>query len=72
MGKYDRFTDRDMLDLRAAVERERMSAHRNRQEDRRKAAAKKLREIDNELDRRRAINRGNRARMNSNPRGCDG
>lgn len=62
MNRFGQFTDRDMLDLRAATERERMDAHYAHDEDRRKAAVKKLREIENEIDRRRHINRENRRR----------
>lgn len=60
MPKFSDLSDRAIIQLRGAVERERMVAHRAHNDYRRRGAAKKLKEIDNEISRRRTINSGNR------------
>lgn len=60
MGEFSGLTDREILVLRSTTEYERMDAHYAHDEYRRKAAVKKLREIDNEIGRRRETNRKNR------------
>jgi len=60
--RFDAMTDREILGLRDATERERMTAHHAHDDYRHQAAKKKLREIDNEISRRREKNRENRKR----------